>query len=139
MTPRSDTPQKIKFLKLIYQYPEGIKSGDIAEKFSIRTATVTRSLRELSNAGYLNYDPYQGVILTSTGEEFVRFLNRRHRILSLMFTRAGLCEEAACMQTELIEHLVPREHVDQICRSLGHPSRAACGIIEHDPVCCEGC
>lgn len=136
MAIRIDTPQKIRFLKFIYSQRDGVKSGDIAGKFGIRTSTVTRSLHELGEAGYIRYDPYQKVVLTTEGENITRFIQRRHRILSLMFNRAGLSEHDACEQAEKIEHLVPKEHVDQICRSLGHPRKAACGIIERDPACC---
>jgi Mn-dependent DtxR family transcriptional regulator len=138
MTNRIDTPQKIRFLKFISLSESGVRPGEIAQEFGIRTSTVTRSLHELGEAGYIRYDPYQKVSLTSDGEELTRFFHRRHRILSLMFVRAGLSEQDACTQAEKIEHLVPKVHIDQICRSLGHPSRAACGVIEHDPVCCGG-
>lgn len=136
MAGRVDTPQKIRFLKFIYSNETGLKPGEIACKFGIRPSTVTRSLHELGEAGYIRYDPYQKVSLTDAGEDLTRFLLRRHRILSLMFTRAGLSEPDACAQAEKIEHLVPKAHVDQICRSLGHPRRAACGVIDHDPICC---
>jgi len=139
MTVRVETPQKIRFLKYIYSQKKGVKSGEIAQKFGIRASTVTRSLHELGKAGYVRYDPYQEVSLTDSGVNLTRFLQRRHRILSLMFTRAGLSEPDACIQAEKIEHLVPRKHIDQICHSLGHPSRAACGMIEHDPICCGEC
>lgn len=139
MASLAETPQKIRFLKYIFEQRNQVKSGDIAGKFNIRTATVTRSLHELGNAGYVRYDPYQSVELTPAGAELARYFYRRHRILALMFARSGLSEPDACIQAEKIEHLVPKNNVDQICRSLGHPSRAACGIIEHDPHCCGGC
>jgi len=139
MAGRIETPQKIKFIKYIYEKGEGIKSGKIADKFRIRTATVSRSLHDLGEAGYITYDPWQKIHLTETGISFARFLYRRHRILTLMFTCSGLCEYEACRQAEAIEHLVPRENIDQICKAMGHPSRASCGIIEHDPACCGEC
>lgn len=131
-----DTPQKIRFLKYIYNHGSGVKSGEIASNFGIRTSTVTRTLHELRDAGFIRYDPYQEVTLTQEGCSIVCFLIRRHRILSLMFARAGLSEPDACNQAEKIEHLVSRIHINQICRSLGHPIRAGCGEIEHDPICC---
>ena len=136
MTGRIDTPQKIRFLKFIHSRESGVKPGEIAQNFGIRASTVTRSLHELGQAGYIRYDSYKMVFLTDAGKDLTRFLQRRHRILSLMFIRAGLSEHDACIQAEKIEHLVPKVHIDQICRSLGHPSRAACGVIDHDPLCC---
>ena len=135
---QTETPQKIRFLKYIFEKGNKVKSGEIAGRFNIKPATVTRSLHELGASGYIHYDPYQSAELTPAGIDLARYLYRRHRILSLMFVRSGLSEPDACSQAEKIEHLVPRVHVDQICRSLGHPSRAACGLIEHDPVCCGG-
>ena len=139
MAERIDTPQKIRFLKYIFEKGEGIKPGIIADKFGIRTATVSRSLHELIEAGYISSDTSQKIYLSETGYSFARFLYRRHRILALMLTRSGLSESDACLQAEKIEHLVSRENIDIICRSLGHPSRAACGVIEHDPECCGRC
>lgn len=136
MAGRVDTPQKIRFLKFIHNQGDGVKSGEIAENYHIRASTVTRTLHELSDAGYIRYDSGRRVSLTDEGTDMVWFLIRRHRILSLMFVRAGLAETDACVQAEKIEHLVPKNHVDQICKSLGHPSRSSCGVIEHDPVCC---
>jgi Mn-dependent DtxR family transcriptional regulator len=136
MSVRVDTPQKIRFLKYIYEQKHGVKPGEIAETFGIRGSTVTRSLLELKEAGCIQYDPYQTVLLTESGEELSKFFHRRHRILSLMFARAGLSAHDACLQAEKIEHLVPREHIDQICRCLGHPRRSVCGIIDYDPGCC---
>lgn len=136
MTVHVETPQKIRFLKYMFSHGNRLRSGEIAGQFHIRTASVTRSLHDLSDAGYLCYDPYQGVELTPAGCDFARYLFRRHRIISLMLSRSGLSETDACLLAEKIEHLVPRDHVDQICRSLGHPNRAPCGIIEPDPACC---
>jgi Mn-dependent DtxR family transcriptional regulator len=136
MSARVNTPQKIRFLKFIFSHDPGVRPGEIADKFGVRTSTVTRTLHELKDAGYIWYDPYRKASLTDAGEELTRFLLRRHRILSLMFTRAGLSEKDACTQAEKIEHLVPKNHIDQICRSLGHPCKGACGVIEHDPACC---
>ncbi|NLV27577.1 MAG: metal-dependent transcriptional regulator [Methanomicrobiales archaeon] len=131
-----DTPQKNRFLKFIHSHSGGVKSGEIASNFGIRTSTVTRTLHELSDAGYVVHDSYRKVSLTDDGEHMACFLIRRHRILSLMFTRMGLTEAEACAQAEMIEHLVPKNHVNRICSSLGHPRRSACGVIEHDPSCC---
>ncbi len=132
-----ETPQKIRFIKFLYELGGSAKSGEIAGHFGVSSATVARSLRELAGSGYLIQNPYHEAVLTEKGEEFARYLYRRHRILALMFTRCGLSDEEACKQAKLIEHLVTRENVNQICRSFGHPRQSSCGIIENDPVCCN--
>jgi DtxR family Mn-dependent transcriptional regulator len=130
------TPQKIRFLKFMYEQGGTARSGEIASRFRIRTPTVTRTLHELEAAGFLIHSPYQEAVLTDYGSDTARYLIRRHRIIVLMLCRSGLCEQDACSQAERIEHLVPRDHVNRICRYFGHPMKSSCGMIDHEPGCC---
>jgi len=129
--------KKNQYLKFIYLQEGPVKTTVISRNFGIAPSTVTRALKELTKTGFISYSRYQGADLTSEGRLYARFLVRRHRILSLMFTRSGLSNEDACIQAELIESLVSRTVTDTICASLGHPTMSTCGRIEHDShYCC---
>ncbi len=128
--------KKNQYLKFIYLHGGPIKTTDISRHFNIAPSTVTRALHDLAKPGYITYSRYHGAELTPDGESYARFLVRRHRILSLMFTRSGLTKEEACTQAELIESQVSRSVIDTICASLGHPTMSICGRIEHDSLFC---
>lgn len=128
--------KKNQYLKFIYLQEGPVKTTAISRHFGIAPSTVTRALKELTKTGYIIYSRYHGAELTPDGRSYARFLVRRHRILSLMFTRSGLSNEDACIQAELIESLVSRSVTDTICASLGHPTMSICGRIEHDSLYC---
>lgn len=74
---------KEDYLSAIYKFrgQDGtIKANKIAEKLSISNAAVTDMLKKLANDGYVDYKRYQGIKLTTEGEEYAKNMVRRHRI-----------------------------------------------------------
>ncbi|MBN1166221.1 MAG: metal-dependent transcriptional regulator [Methanospirillaceae archaeon] len=128
--------KKNQYLKFVYLEGGAVKTTTISRHFDVAPSTVTRALGDLEKAGYITGVRYRGFCLTPFGEDYARFLVRRHRILALMFTRSGLCKEDACRQADLVESKVSRSVVDTICASLGHPTMSTCGRIEPDPIHC---
>jgi Mn-dependent DtxR family transcriptional regulator len=129
------TPRKVDYLKYIFERGGTVRTTDIALHFNVDPSTITKALGELSEAGYLNHTPYRGVALTDSGGQYAAFLVKRHRILSLVFTRNGLSDELACREVTRFESFISREAVDTICRAMGHPRQGACGEITHDDGC----
>ncbi len=112
-----------------------MKTNDIASQFSVDPSTITKTIAEIAEAGYLTHVPYRGVVLTDTGTRYVKFLIKRHRILSLIFVRYGLTDEQACAEVSRFESFVSKDAIDRICSAMGHPQQGICGKITHD----EGC
>ena len=129
------TPRKVDYLKYIFERGGTIRTTDISLHFTVDPSTITKTVGELAEAGYLNHTPYRGVALTESGKQHAAFLVKRHRILSLVFTRNGLSDEQACREVTRFESFISREAVDTICRAMGHPQQGGCGAITHD----EGC
>jgi len=129
------TPRKVDYLKYIFERGGTVRTTDIALHFNVDPSTITKAMGELSEAGYLHHTPYRGVALTETGRQYAAFLVKRHRILSLVFTRNGLSDELACREVTRFESFISREAVDTICRAMGHPRQGACGEITHDDGC----
>jgi len=129
------SPRKVEYLKFIFEHAGTVKTNDIAAKFNVDPSTITKTITEMAEAGYLSHIPYRGVVLTEAGTRLVTFLIKRHRILSLIFVRSGLSDEQACREVSRFESFVSRSAIDTMCRAMGHPQQGICGKITHD----EGC
>jgi len=125
------SPRKVEYLKYIHETGGTVKTSRIADRFGVDPSTVTKTIEELARSGLLIHEPYHGVRFSAAGREYAEFLLKRHRILSLVFSRFGLSGEEACSEVSRFESLVSRAAVDRICRAMGHPSTGVCGVITH--------
>lgn len=129
------SPRKVDYLKFIYERGGTVKTNDIASQFSVDPSTITKTIAEIAEAGYLTHVPYRGVVLTEEGTRRVKFLIKRHRILSLIFVRNGLTDEQACLEVSRFESFVSKDAIDRMCSAMGHPQQGICGKITHDDGC----
>ncbi|HVN65924.1 MAG TPA: metal-dependent transcriptional regulator [Methanomicrobiales archaeon] len=125
------SPRKVEYLKYIHETGGMVKTSRIADRFGVDPSTVTKTIDELARSGLLIHEPYHGVRFSKEGREYAEFLLKRHRILSLVFSRFGLSGEEACREVSRFESRVSRGAVDRMCRAMGHPSRGICGEITH--------
>jgi len=125
------SPRKVDYLKFILEKGKTVKTTEISSNLQVDPSTTTKTLNELSMAGYLNHIPYRGVDLTELGKAYTEFLVRRHRILSLLLTHYGLSSEEACNEVSRFEAFVSKDTIDKICSSMGHPMFSVCGEISH--------
>ena len=54
---------------------------DIAQKMGVLRGTVTGALKNLSEKGLINYEPYSFITLTKNGTAIAREITRRHEII----------------------------------------------------------
>jgi len=127
--------RKVEYLKFILKTGGTVRTNEIASAFSVDPSTITKTLAEITAAGYITHVPYRGVTLTDAGKIHAEFLVKRHRILSLMLARNGLSTEEACREASRFESQVSKQAIDRICHFMGHPRQGVCGEITHD----EGC
>ncbi len=132
------SPRKVEYLKYISGRNGTVRTNEIAAHYNIDPSTVTKTIAELADTGYLSHTPYRGVCLTLRGKQCAGFLVKRHRILSLALVRYGLSDEQACREVSRFESLVSREAIDTMCRAMGHPRLGICGEITHDAGCLTG-
>lgn len=129
------SPRKVDYLKFIFEQGNTVKTNDIASHFEVDPSTITKTITEFADTGYLSHIPYRGVILTETGKKYAKFLIKRHRILSLILVRNGLSEELACSEVTRFESFVSQKAIDIMCCAMGHPQQGVCGKITHDDGC----
>jgi DtxR family Mn-dependent transcriptional regulator len=129
------SPRKVEYLKYIFGRAGTVRTNEIASAFAVDPSTITKTLAELTAAGYITHVPYHGVCLSDTGRYHAEFLVKRHRILSLILVRYGLSDEQACREVSRFESLVTKEAIDTLCRAMGHPRNGVCGEITHDDGC----
>ncbi len=72
------------YLKVIYHLSQshdgGISTNAVAEMMHTKAASVTDMLKKLSNKGWIDYQKYQGVNLTVSGEKIALNTIRKHRL-----------------------------------------------------------
>ncbi len=90
---------------------------DIAERMSVRAASVTGALKALAEKGLVNYAPYASVSLTPAGEEIAGQIAGKHEALLHFFTQvlgieASEAEEFACS----MEHTIPDHILQRLVR-----------------------
>ncbi len=130
------SPKKNEYLKYILEQEGPVKTTDISSRFKVDPSTITKSINELATTGLIQHIPYRGITLTERGRDYAEFLVRRHRILGLILSRYGLSNEVACETASKVEGYVPKDVIDKMCTSLGHPTMGVCGKIQHDTCCC---
>jgi DtxR family Mn-dependent transcriptional regulator len=131
------SPRKVEYLKYIYEKNGAVKTNEIAIRFDVDPSTITKTITELAETGFVTHTPYHGVNLSDSGKWYAEFLVKRHRILSLVLTYFGLSHDQACTEVTRFESLVSKEAIDRMCRSMGHPHQGICGEITHDSGCLE--
>lgn len=106
------------YLEVILQLQETNKvarAKEIAEKMGVSLASVTASLRKLSERELVNYAPYKYVTLTSTGQTIAREILQKHKIIKdflirVLTVEASQADLAACR----IEHTMDRTAINKL-------------------------
>ena len=129
------SPRKVEYLKYILGRGNTVRTNEIAAAFAVDPSTITKTITELTAAGYITHVPYHGVCLSDAGTHHAEFLVKRHRILSLILVRYGLSHEQAYREVTRFESLVTKDAIDTLCRAMGHPSQDLCGEITHNDGC----
>ncbi|MCW1927702.1 transcriptional regulator MntR [Bhargavaea beijingensis] len=88
--------------------------SDVAEALEVLPSSVTKMARKLDREGYLVYERYKGLILTSKGEAFGRKLAGRHELLERFLRLIGVDEKHVYNDVEGIEHHLSWDAIDRI-------------------------
>ena len=98
----------------------------IAERMGVRPSSATAMLKKLAGLGLVDYAPYKGVELTSTGERVALEVIRHHRLLEQYLAEAlGIPLDEVHSEADRLEHVLSEELEARIDHSLGYPT--------HDP------
>jgi Mn-dependent DtxR family transcriptional regulator len=105
------------YLERIYQLIEDkgyARAVDIARTLRIRQASVTKMVQKLGETGFVRYEKYRGLVLTSKGKGVARAVRRRHQVLEEFFGLLGVNGETAQRDLEGIEHHLSTASVARI-------------------------
>ena len=115
------------YLKTIFQAsPEGerVTTNALAERLGVTAASVTGMLKKLAEMKLVEYEPYQGVVLTLAGQKIALEVLRHHRLLELYLTEAmGYSWDRVHDEAERMEHAISEEFADKVSALLGDPQR----------------
>jgi Mn-dependent DtxR family transcriptional regulator len=105
------------YLERIYELIEDkgyARMIDIARTLRIRQASVTHMVQKLGETGFVRYEKYRGLVLTSKGKGVARAVRRRHQVLEEFFTLLGVNGGVAQRDLEGIEHHLSPASVERI-------------------------
>ena len=111
------TPSMEDYIEQIYLLIESkgyARVSDIAEALSVHPSSVTKMVKKLDKDGYLNYEKYRGLILTTKGKKIGKRLVYRHELLEQFLGIIGVDEENIYDDVEGIEHHLSWNSIDRI-------------------------
>ena len=119
------------YLVNIYRLREGedpVPVPLLGEEMGITPASVNEMCRKLEKAGFIDYIPYSGVVLTPLGMEQARSVLRKHRLWEVFLVgKLGYdfqdAHDTACQ----LEHATPDRLADLLEMYLERPTVNPCG------------
>ncbi len=83
---------------------------DIAAELKISQASVTAMVQRLDAEGFVKYEKYRGMVLTSSGLEVARRIAHRHQLLTEFLRVIGVADEKVIYDdVEGMEHHISPE------------------------------
>ena len=87
---------------------------DISRYMNVSAPSVTKMLQRLDEAGFLEYEKYHGINLTSKGIQIAEGIRQKHGILLEFFEILGVGYDTANQDTEGIEHHLNPKTIKQL-------------------------
>ncbi len=119
------SPAHEDYLKAIYLLEtqgEQVTNSVLSEYMRLTPASATNMVKKLAQMGLVDYKPYQGVLLTETGQRVALEILRHHRLLELFLHKTlDIPWEHVHEEAERLEHVISEALEDAIAASLGHP------------------
>ena len=121
-----------EYIEVIYSLEKkkgSAHTNDIALKLKVKPPSVTEMLQKLHDLGLVNYKPYQGAVLSSSGAKMAQELMQRHRTLAEFFEIIGIDKETAEVDACQIEHHVTAKTIRQLNNFIKFVQKAPCDPI----------
>jgi Mn-dependent DtxR family transcriptional regulator len=132
----SDLTRVEDYLEVVYELIQKkgyARSVDIAELLSVKPASVTVMLQRLHAKGFIVYERYRGLTLTSNGEQLAKSVQHRHCTILKFLRILGVEEKVANSDAEGIEHHVHKATVDRIARFVEYAEEHPTWLQQHEP------
>ncbi|KAB8128454.1 transcriptional regulator MntR [Gracilibacillus oryzae] len=111
------TPTMEDYIEQIYLLIETkgyARVSAIADALQVQPSSVTKMVQKLDKDEYLNYEKYQGLVLTPKGQKIGKRLVYRHDLLEQFLRLIGVDEENIYKDVEGIEHHLSWNSIDRI-------------------------
>ncbi len=133
------------YLETIYKLEQEnpvARSKDVAKALGVGKSSVTAALKTLTEKGYIDYSPYQTIVLTDAGKQAAKDVLRRHEILqdfleNILAVPTELATDSACK----LEHAIGGDVLERLLLFVDFFSACPRGqslLAEFKRVCKEG-
>lgn len=97
-----------------------VRSVDVANKLNVSKVSVNKALHVLKEAGYVEQQPYGGILLTPAGIEHAHLVTWRHAVVGrFLHETLGLPADIADADACRIEHVISDETVRRLESFIG--------------------
>ena len=91
---------------------------DISRHMNVSPPSVTKMLQKLDKDGYLEYEKYHGINLTSKGNQVAEVIRHKHSTLLEIFEILGIKKEIANQDAEGMEHYLNPKTIKRLRKFL---------------------
>jgi len=114
-----------EYLEALYTLTKGGETASttaVSKRLKVAPASVTEMLGKLADDGYVNYQPYQGVTLTTKGFKMAEKMARKHRLLErFLHDMLGIGKDRVHEEACAMEHALSDETARALCQTLKYP------------------
>ena len=107
------------YMEVIYELIQEkgyARSVDISKYLGVKSPSVTSMLQRLDRMGFVVYERYRGLTLTSKGERLAKSVKERHLTITKFLRILGVAENIANSDAEGIEHHLHKVTIERITR-----------------------
>jgi len=91
---------------------------DISRYMNVSPPSVTKMLQKLDKDGYLEYEKYHGINLTSKGNQVAEAIRQKHSTLLEIFEILGIKKDIANQDVEGMEHYLNPKTIKRLRKFL---------------------
>ena len=91
---------------------------DISRHMNVSPPSVTKMLQKLDKDGYLEYEKYHGINLTSKGNQVAEAIRQKHSTLLEIFEILGIKKDIANQDAEGMEHYLNPKTIKRLRKFL---------------------
>ena len=91
---------------------------DISRHMNVSPPSVTKMLQKLDRDGYLEYEKYHGINLTTKGNQVAEIIRQKHSTLLEIFEILGIKKDIANQDVEGMEHYLNPKTIKRLRKFL---------------------
>jgi len=115
------------YLRTVYEIIEQkgyTRIKDISRELGVRPSSVVEMMRKLHNRGFVVYEKYGGITLTSQGREVAEAVEMRHNTFKKFLEIILVPEDVAIKDAHILEHRLDSKTILQFTRFVEFVTRA---------------